>query len=99
MAILRWNRSTAGTAAPICALAPAKRGRVPDHPAARTRALRPTHAPHGRESASRAEEARRGLTTGTEAEVVEEDEMDLRRRRRAEAALYMEAACAEACGK
>jgi hypothetical protein len=86
VAILRWNRSTAGTAAaPICALAPAKRGRVPDHPAARTSPLlRPTHAPQGRESARRAE-ARRGLT-GTEGEL---EERDLRRRR-ALAALYMD---------
>ena len=97
VAILRWNRSTAGTAAaPICALAPAKRGRVPDQPAARTSPLlRPTHAPHGSESARRAAEeeedaaARRGLLTGTEADAAELEERDLRRRR-ALAALYMD---------
>jgi hypothetical protein len=34
VAIPRWNSSTAGTTALICALAPTKRGRVPDHPTA-----------------------------------------------------------------
>jgi hypothetical protein len=88
VAILRWNCSTAGTAAPICALAPAKRGRVPEKAAARrTSPLRPTHAPHGSESARRAEEAARpGLTEASAAELGERD----LRRRRALAALYMD---------
>jgi len=86
VAILRWNRSTAGTAGPICALAAARRGAVP---AARASPARPTHAAQGRGRAARAEAeaARRDLPGAEEAE-----ERDLRRRRRAEAALYMEAA-------
>jgi hypothetical protein len=81
VAILRWNRSTAGTdaaaAGPICARDAAYRDGAP-----RSTRPRPNAAAHGRESARRAG-ASRGLQEAAE-------ERDLRRRRRAEAALYME---------
>jgi hypothetical protein len=77
VAILRWNRSTAGTdaAGPICARDAAYRDDAP-----RSTSPRPNAAAHGRAEASR------GLQ-----EAAEDDagERDLRRRRRAEAALYM----------
>lgn len=92
VAILRWNRSTAGTAAPICcALAPAKRrAPVPDHLQAAAAAVRACPATRGRGRVRRAEAARRDLPGTEEAGAVEEVGRDLRRKR-AEAALYMEA--------
>jgi hypothetical protein len=78
VAILRWNRSTAGTdaAGPICARDAAYRDDAP-----RSTSPRPNAAAHGRAEASR------GLQEAAEDDA---EERDLRRRRRrAEAALYM----------
>ena len=90
MAILRWNRSTAGVAAPICArTVVAGEALLPDQPPARTTPPRPAHAPHGRESERHLETMSRDAGDEHEAEE-EEEERDLRRMRRAEeAALYM----------
>ena len=88
VAILRWNRSTAGTTAPICPRTVADGEERP--PAQRSSTLpRPANAPpHGRESARHLEATRRDVET---VEGDAEEERDLSRRRRAEeAALYME---------